>query len=115
MSYQPVVAASCDVTAEAVNCASPLRVKNDGPYPGVPVPGPDRTVQMNLMDITDNLYTIENVVDDIIHFMWVHDTPEKRNDIEISDMDSNIVHSLDQTRRIREKLIVIATRLGVNG
>lgn len=114
MSYQPIVAASCDVTAEAVNCASPLRVKNDGPYPGVPVPGPDRTVQTNLMDITDNLCIIENTIDDIIHFMWIHDTPEKRNDIEICDMDSNIVHSLDQTRRIREKLYGIAARLGVS-
>lgn len=114
MSYQPIVAASCDVTAEAVNCASPLRVKNDAPCPGVPMPVPDRTVQMNLMDVTDNLCIIENIVDDIIHFMWVHDNPDKRNDIEICDMDSNIVHNLDQTRRIREKLYDIAARLGIH-
>lgn len=112
MSYQSIV--SCDTTAEAVNCASPLRVKNDACLP-VPMPGPDRTMQMNLMDTTDNLYTIENIVDDIIHFMWVHDTPEKRNDIEICDLDTNLVHNLDQTRRIREKLYGIVTRLGVSG
>lgn len=111
MSYQPIVSASCDVTAEAVNCASPLCVKNDA----APIPVPDRTVQMNLMDTTDNLCVIENVVDDIIHFLWVHNTPEKRNDIEICDMDSNIVHNLNQTRRIREKLYDIAARLGVSG
>lgn len=114
MSYQSIVSASCDVTAEAVNCDSPLRVKNDA-CPGVPIPVRDRTMQMNLMDTTDNLYTIENIVDDIIHFMCVHDTPEKRNDIEICDLDTNLVHNLDQTRRIREKLCGIAARLGVSG
>lgn len=77
------------------------------------LPTQSRTIKDNIAETMEQLHTIEGKVDAIRRHIWANEdcTPEK--DIEIVDMDSNIVHNLDVTRRINVKLERIMTGLGL--
>ena len=88
-------------------CVSPVPV-NDCCVKSIPV---DRTIKDNMMEATEILSEIEAQVDRIKNWLWLSDD-EKAPNIDITDMSSNVVRNLEFEKRILNKLLFIADRLG---
>ena len=71
-----------------------------------------RTMIDNLTETTELLHTIECNLDTIRRLLWSNDSSNPEKDIEIKDMDSNLVHNRDVSKRILNKLGSMAARIG---
>ena len=74
--------------------------------------GPSRTMIDNLKETTELLHTIEDRLDTIRRSLWFSDGSDPEKDIEIKDMDSNLVHNRDVSKRILNKLESMIARIG---
>ena len=74
--------------------------------------GPSRTMIDNLKETTELLHMIESRLDSIRGSLWFNDGSNPEKDIEIKDMDSNIVHNRDVSKRILKKLDSMIARIG---
>ena len=71
-----------------------------------------RTMIDNIKETTELLHMIENVLDSIRGSLWFNDGSNPEKDIEIKDMDSNLVHNRDVSKRILKKLESMIARIG---
>ena len=74
--------------------------------------GTSRTMIDNIKETTELLHMIENVLDSIRGSLWFNDGSNPEKDIEIKDMDSNLVHNRDVSKRILKKLESMIARIG---
>ena len=74
--------------------------------------GPSRTMIDNLKETTELLHMIESRLDAIRGSLWFNDGSNTEKDIEIKDMDSNLVHNRDVSKRILKKLDSMIARIG---
>ena len=74
--------------------------------------GASRTMIDNLKETTELLHIIENRLDSIRGSLWFNDGSNPEKDIEIKDMDSNLVHNRDVSKRILNKLDSMIARIG---
>ena len=74
--------------------------------------GTSRTMIDNLKETTELLHMIENRLDSIRGSLWFNDGSNPEKDIEIKDMDSNLVHNRDVSKRILNKLDSMIARIG---
>ena len=74
--------------------------------------GASRTMIDNLKETTELLHIIENRLDSIRGSLWFNDGSNPEKDIEIKDMDSNLVHNRDVSKRILNKLDSMIARVG---
>ena len=74
--------------------------------------GASRTMIDNLKETTELLHMIESRLDSIRGSLWFNDGSDPAKDIEIKDMDSNIVHNRDVSKRILKKLDSMIARIG---
>lgn len=74
--------------------------------------GTSRTMIDNLKETTELLHTIECNLDTIRGLLWFNDGSNPEKDIEIKDMDSNLVHNRDVSKRILKKLESMIARIG---
>ena len=88
-------------------CVAPVP-NNDCCVKSTPV---DRTIKDNMMEATEILSEIEAQVNRIKNWLWLSDD-EKAPTIDITDLSSNIVRNLEFEKRILNKLLFIADRLG---
>ena len=86
---------------------------------GAPVPVndccegiPSRTMIDNLKETTELLHMIESRLDSIRGSLWFNDCSNHEKDIEIQDMDSNLIHNRDVSKRILSKLDGMIVRIG---
>ena len=87
-------------------CASPVPI-NDCCESGT-----SRTMIDNLKETTELLHMIEGRLDSIRVSLWFNDGSNPEKDIEIKDMDSNLVHNRDVSKRILNKLDSMIARIG---
>ena len=71
-----------------------------------------RTMIDNLKETTELLHMIECNLDAIRGSLWFNDGSNPEKDIEIKDMDSNLVHNRDVSKRILKKLESMIARIG---
>ena len=88
-------------------CVAPV-LNNDCCVKSTPV---DRTIKDNITEATEILSEIEAQVNRIKNWLWLSDD-EKAPTIDITDLSSNIVRNLEFEKRILNKLLFIADRLG---
>ena len=74
--------------------------------------GPSRTMIDNLKETTELLHIIESRLDSIRGALWFNDGSNPEKDIEIKDIDSNLVHNRDVSKRILNKLDSMIARIG---
>ena len=74
--------------------------------------GASRTMIDNLKETTELLHMIESRLDSIRGSLWFNDGSNPEKDIEIKDMDSNLVHNRDVSKRILNKLDSMIARIG---
>ena len=74
--------------------------------------GTSHTMIDNLKETTELLHMIEGQLDSIRRTMWFIEGSDPEKDIEIKDMDSNIVHDRDVSKRILKKLESMMARIG---
>ena len=74
--------------------------------------GASRTMIDNLKETTELLHMIESRLDSIRGSLWFNDGSNPEKDIEIKDMDSNLVHNRDVSKRILNKLDSMIVRIG---
>ena len=74
--------------------------------------GPSRTMIDNLKETTELLHMIEGRLDSIRGSLWFNDGSNPEKDIEIKDIDSNLVHNRDVSKRILNKLDSMIARIG---
>ena len=74
--------------------------------------GNSRTLIDNIRETTELLHTIEGLLDSIRGTLWFSDGSNPEKDIEIKDMDSNLVHNRDVSKRILKKLEGMIARIG---
>ena len=70
------------------------------------------TIQENLKNTTEMLYEIEEIINNIMNFIWSNSAKRDQTDIEIISMDTNIVNNMIVSKRILNKLMDISRRLG---
>ena len=87
-------------------CVTPVLVNDCGEG------GPSRTMIDNLKETTELLHMIEGRLDSIRGSLWFNDSSNPEKDIEIKDMDSNLVHNRDVSKRILNKLDSMIARIG---
>ena len=87
-------------------CVAPVHINDccDG--------GPSHTMIDNLKETTELLHMIESRLDSIRGSLWFNDGSNPEKDIEIKDMDSNLVHNRDVSKRILNKLDSMIARIG---
>ena len=71
-----------------------------------------RTMIDNIKETTELLHMIEGRLDVIRGSLWFKDGSDPAKDIEIEDMDSNLVHNRDVSKRILNKLDSMIARIG---
>lgn len=71
-----------------------------------------RTMIDNIKETTELLHMIEGRLDTIRGSLWFNDGSNPEKDIEIKDMDSNLVHNRDVSKRILNKLDSMIARIG---
>ena len=76
------------------------------------VGGPSHTMIDNLKETTELLHMIEGRLDSIRASLWFNDGSNPEKDIEIKDIDSNLVHNRDVSKRILNKLDSMIARIG---
>ena len=74
--------------------------------------GPSHTMIDNLKETTELLHMIESRLDSIRGSLWFNDSSNPEKDIEIKDIDSNLVHNRDVSKRILSKLDGMIVRIG---
>ena len=74
--------------------------------------GTSRTMIDNIRETTELLHMIECNLDSIRGILWFNDGSNPEKDIEIKDMDSNLVHNRDVSKRILKKLDSMIVRIG---
>ena len=74
--------------------------------------GPSHTMIDNLKETTELLHMIECNLDTIRRSLWFSEGSDPEKDIEIKDMDSNLVHNRDVSKRILKKLESMIARIG---
>ena len=74
--------------------------------------GPSHTMIDNLKETTELLHMIESRLDSIRGSLWFNDGSDPAKDIEIKDIDSNLVHNRDVSKRILNKLDSMIARIG---
>ena len=74
--------------------------------------GPSHTMIDNLKETTELLHMIESRLDSIRGSLWISNGSDPEKDIEIEDMDSNLVHNRDVSKRILNKLDSMIARIG---
>ena len=74
--------------------------------------GTSRTMIDNVKETTDLLHKIEGQLDSIRRLLWFNEGSDPEKDIEIKDMDSNLVHNRDVSKRILNKLESMIARIG---
>lgn len=77
--------------------------------------GTSRTMIDNIKETTELLHMIEGNLDSIRGSLWFNDGSNPEKDIEIKDMDSNLVHNRDVSKRILKKLESMIARIGIMG
>lgn len=71
-----------------------------------------RTLIDNIRETTELLHMIEDRLDSIRMILWFNDGSNSEKEIEIKDMDSNLVHNRDVSKRILKKLENMIARIG---
>ena len=71
-----------------------------------------RTIKDNLMETSEILSCSEAIIDKIMDFIWSEGSVNKAKEIDVVNMDSNIVNNMYMAKVIRDKLNIIADRLG---
>lgn len=71
-----------------------------------------RTIKDNLMETSEILSCSEAIIDKIMEFIWSEGSINKAKEIDVVNMDSNIVNNMYMAKVIRDKLNIIADRLG---
>ena len=71
-----------------------------------------RTIKDNLIETSEILKYSEDIIDKIIDFIWSEGSVNNAKDIDVINMDGNIVDNMYRARAIRDKLNIIASRLG---
>lgn len=71
-----------------------------------------RTIKDNLIETSEILSCSESIIDKIMDFIWSEGSVNKAKEIEVVNMDSNIVNNMYTAKAIRDKLNIIAERLG---
>lgn len=71
-----------------------------------------RTIKDNLMETSEILSCSEAIIDKIMDFIWSEGPVNKAKEIDVVNMDSNIVNNIYMAKIIRDKLNIIADRLG---
>ena len=74
--------------------------------------GASHTMIDNIKETTELLHMIEGRLDAIRGSLWFNDGSNPEKDIEIKDMDSNLVHNRDVSKRILKKLESMIARIG---
>ena len=74
--------------------------------------GPSHPMIDNIKETTELLHMIESRLDSIRGSLWFNDGSNPEKDIEIKDMDSNLVHNRDVSKRILNKLDSMIARIG---
>lgn len=71
-----------------------------------------RTIKDNIIETSEILSCSEAIINNIIEFIWAEGSMNNEKSIEVVSMDSNIVDTMCKAKRIRDKLNIIAERLG---
>ena len=71
-----------------------------------------RTIKDNLIEISEILSCSEDIINKIMNFIWSEGSVNKAKEIDVVNMDSNIVNNMYMAKVIRDKLNIIADRLG---
>lgn len=71
-----------------------------------------KTIKDNLIKTSETLRCSEYIIDKIMDFIWSEGSVNKAKEIDVVNMDSNIVNNMYMAKVIRDKLIIIAERLG---
>lgn len=71
-----------------------------------------RTIKDNLIETSEILSCSEAIIDKIMDFIWSEGSVNKAKEIDVVNMDSNIVNNMYMAKVIRDKLNIIADRLG---
>lgn len=71
-----------------------------------------RTIKDNLIETSEILSCSEAIIDKIMDFIWSEGSVNKAKEIDVANMDSNIVNNMYMAKVIRDKLNIIAERLG---
>ena len=71
-----------------------------------------RTIKDNLIETLEILSCSEAIIDRIIDFIWSEGSVSNAKDIDVTNMDGNIVANAYRAKAIRDKLNIIASRLG---
>lgn len=71
-----------------------------------------RTIKDNLIETSEILRCSEDIINKIMDFIWSEDSVNNAKDIEVMNMDGNIVSNMYMAKVIRDKLNIIAERLG---
>lgn len=71
-----------------------------------------RTIKDNLIETSEILSCSESIIDKIMDFIWSEGSVNKAKEIDVVNMDSNIVNNMYMAKVIRDKLNIIAERLG---
>ena len=74
--------------------------------------GPSHTMIDNLKETTELLHMIEGRLNSIRGALWFSDGSDPEKDIEIKDMDSNLAHNRDVSKRVLKKLESMIARIG---
>ena len=74
--------------------------------------GPSHTMIDNIKETTELLHMIEGKLDSIRMLLWFNEGSDPEKEIEIKDMDSNLAHNRDVTKRILKKLDSMMARIG---
>lgn len=73
---------------------------------------PKRTIKDNLIETSEILSCSEAIIDKIMAFIWSEGSVNNAKEIEVVSMDSNIANNMYMAKVIRDKLNIIAERLG---
>lgn len=94
------------------------RMENYGAEPNVcpnttdGTPVERRTIKDNLIETSEILSCAGAIIDRIMDFIWSEGSVNKAKEIDVVNMDSNIVNNMYMAKVIRDKLNIIADRLG---
>ena len=71
-----------------------------------------RTIKDNLIETSEILSCSEAIIDRIMDFIWSEGSVNKAKEIDVVNMDSNIVNNMYMAKVIKDKLNIIAERMG---
>lgn len=71
-----------------------------------------RTIKDSLIETSEILRCSEDIIDNIMGFIWSENSVDNAKEIDVANMDSNIVNNMHMAKIIRDRLSIIAERLG---